>query len=57
MTATPTAILTATPTAVASTSAQYEAGSVGTTLMLLIVGFFFVGAGLWSYFLAHQFED
>ena len=57
LTATPTAIFTATPTAVASTSAQYEAGSVGTTLMLLIVGFFFVGAGLWSYFLAHQFED
>ena len=56
-TATPTAILTATPTAVASTSAQYQAGSVGTTLMLLVIGFFFVGAGLWSYFLAHQFED
>ena len=54
-TATPTAVLTATPTA--TSSAQYEAGSVGTTLMLLVIGFFFVGAGVWSYFLAHQFED
>jgi hypothetical protein len=57
LTASPTAILSATPSVVASTSAQYEAGSVGNTIMLLIFGFFFVGAGAWSYFLAHSFED
>jgi hypothetical protein len=51
-------IATTTPTitsgsSIVSTSAgQYSAGSVGTTFSLILMGSFFIMAGLWSYFLA-----
>lgn len=41
---------------VSTTSGQYNSGSVGTTLTLLLGGLFFVMAGIWSYFLATSFE-
>lgn len=37
---------------VSTTSGQYSAGSVGTTIALLLGGVFFVIAGVWSYVLA-----
>ncbi|AKM81081.1 MAG: hypothetical protein UT13_C0001G0120 [Candidatus Pacebacteria bacterium GW2011_GWF2_38_9] len=59
--ATPTAIISSavsTRSAVVSTtSGQYSAGSVGTTIALLFGGLFFVAAGVWSYLLANSFEE
>ncbi len=60
---TPTPEATATPTLstnsaiVATTSGQYNAGSVGTTIALLLGGLFFILAGVWSYFLANSFAS
>lgn len=60
VTATPTA--SATPTistrsaVVATTSGQYNSGSIGATIALLLGGLFFVLAGVWSYFLATSFD-
>ena len=60
ITATPTATVTplvsTDSTTVATTSGQYNAGSVGTTIALLLGGVFFILAGAWSYFLANSFE-
>jgi hypothetical protein len=42
---------------VATDSGQYNSGSVGTTIALLLGGLFFVLAGTWSYFLATSFEQ
>ncbi len=63
ITATPTVIPTITispvssnSTTVATTSGQYSAGSIGTTIALLIGGIFFILVGVWSYFLARTFE-
>ncbi len=42
--------------AVSTTSGQYNSGSVGTTIALLLGGLFFVSAGVWSYLLATSFE-
>lgn len=44
-------------TTVATTSGQYSAGSIGTTIALLFGGLFFILAGVWSYFLANSFEQ
>ncbi|HPS40434.1 MAG TPA: fibronectin type III domain-containing protein [Candidatus Woesebacteria bacterium] len=53
-----TATATSTRSAVVATdSGQYDSGSVGTTLVLLLGGLFFVLAGTWSYFLATSFEQ
>lgn len=42
---------------VSTASGQYNSGSVGTTLALLLGGLFFVLAGVWSYYLAVSFEQ
>ena len=42
---------------VSTTSGQYNSGSVGTTIALLLGGLFFVSAGVWSYLLANSFEE
>lgn len=58
--ATPTASISAisTRSAIVSTSSgQYNSGSVGTTIALLLGGLFFVSAGVWSYLLANSFEE
>lgn len=61
VTSTPTPTASATPalssnSAIVSTaSGQYNAGSVGTTIALLLGGLFFILAGVWSYFLANSF--
>lgn len=61
VTSTPTPVASATPalssnSAIVSTaSGQYNAGSVGTTIALLLGGLFFILAGVWSYFLANSF--
>lgn len=61
VTSTPTPTASATPalssnSAIVSTaSGQYSAGSVGTTIALLLGGLFFILAGVWSYFLANSF--
>lgn len=61
ITATPTATVTplvsTNSTIVSTSSGQYNAGSVGTTIALLIGGIFFILAGVWSYALAHSFEQ
>jgi len=61
VTATPTATVTplvsTNSTIVSTTSGQYNAGSVGTTIALLMGGIFFILAGVWSYFLASSFES
>lgn len=41
---------------VSTSSGQYNSGSVGTTIALLLGGLFFVLAGVWSYFLAGSLE-
>jgi hypothetical protein len=41
---------------VSTSSGQYSAGSVGTTIALLLGGLFFIVAGVWSYSLATSFE-
>lgn len=62
-TKTPTPTASATPalssnSAIVSTaSGQYSAGSVGTTIALLLGGLFFILAGVWSYFLANSFAS
>jgi hypothetical protein len=59
--ATPTATASpavSTQSAIVSTSSgQYNSGSVGTTIALLLGGLFFVSAGVWSYLLANSFEE
>lgn len=61
VTATPTASITplvsTNSTTVSTESGQYNSGSVGTTIALLVSGLFFVAAGLWSYFLANPFSQ
>lgn len=63
VTSTPTPEASATPALssnsaiVATTSGQYNAGSVGTTIALLLGGLFFILAGVWSYFLANSFAS
>lgn len=60
ITATPSATVTpfvsTNSTIVSTSSGQYNAGSIGTTIALLIGGVFFILAGAWSYFLANSFE-
>lgn len=60
ITATPTAVvaplISTSSTTVSTSSGQYSAGSVGTTIALLLGGVFFILAGVWSYFLANSFE-
>lgn len=41
---------------VSTSSGQYNSGSIGTTIALLLGGLFFVLAGVWSYLLATSFE-
>lgn len=68
-TASPTASITASPSAtasptpigtagamVATDSGQYNSGSLGTTLALLLAGIFFIATGVWSYMLSSTFE-
>lgn len=56
-TATVTPLVSTNSTIVATTSGQYSAGSVGTTIALLLGGVFFILVGVWSYFLANSFEQ
>jgi hypothetical protein len=57
---TPTATASATPTPrtalPSTTSAIPVSGSTGTTFALMIGGFFFITAGVWSYWLAREME-
>jgi hypothetical protein len=56
-TASPSAAVVSTRSAIVATnSGQYNSGSVGTTVALLLGGLFFVLAGVWSYFLATSFD-
>ena len=55
--ATVTPLVSTNSTVVATTSGQYSAGSVGTTIALLLGGIFFILVGAWSYFLANSFEQ
>lgn len=55
-TATTTPLVSTNSTTVSTDSGQYNAGSVGTTIALLLGGVFFILAGAWSYFLANSFE-
>ncbi|MBD3279431.1 MAG: hypothetical protein GF390_01835 [Candidatus Pacebacteria bacterium] len=41
---------------VSTSSGELTAGSVGTTLMLVIAGCFFIGTGVWSWWLARELE-
>lgn len=41
---------------VATDSGQYNSGSVGTTFVLLMAALFFIGTGIWSFYLAGKFE-
>lgn len=60
-TTSPTAVTSPTVTSsagatVATDSGQYNSGSLGTTLTLLLAGLFFVSMGVWSYALSNSFE-
>jgi len=60
-TASPTSSISPTPISsagaiVATNSGQYNSGSLGTTLALLVAGLFFVAMGTWSYLLSSSFE-
>jgi hypothetical protein len=54
--ATKSAVISTRSAVVSTSSGQYNSGSTGTTIALLLGGLFFVLAGTWSYFLATSFE-
>lgn len=56
LSASPSSAVSTRSAIVSTTSGQYNSGSVGTTIALLLGGLFFVLAGVWSYFLATSFE-